>query len=96
MMYSAERDRELVARLASQRARLHEAKMVWIGRLAAADQAGLLCDMTEVRLVTVAARRANRENSFVDTWGLMELGIHLFLSILCPPYDRRYIDETTI
>jgi hypothetical protein len=42
MMRSAERHRELVARLAAQRARLHKSDVMGVRRLAAAQQAGLL------------------------------------------------------
>ena len=58
VMAAAERHRELVAGLAAERARLHEAQMVGIRRLAAAQQARLLGDKSQVLLVAIAAGRA--------------------------------------
>ena len=55
MMDAAERNREFVAGLAAQGPRLHEPKMMRIGRLAAAEQAGLSGDVAKVRLVAVTA-----------------------------------------
>jgi hypothetical protein len=51
MMQAAYRNRELIADFAPQRSRLHKAKMVRIGRLAAAHDAGLLGHELEVVLV---------------------------------------------
>ena len=65
-MDAAERDRELVARLAAERARLHVAQVMRVGRLAAADQAGLLGDVAQVVPVAVAARCGDREHALVD------------------------------
>jgi hypothetical protein len=42
MVRAAERHRELIARLAAQRARLHKSDVMGVGGLAAAQQAGLL------------------------------------------------------
>src|SRR5215831_363711 len=42
VMHAAERDREFIARFAAQRAWLHVAQMMGIGRLAAAHEAWLL------------------------------------------------------
>src|SRR5207249_9313685 len=66
MMPSAERDRELIADLAAQCAWLHVAQMMRIGWLAAAEEARLLHDITEVRPAAIAPRRHNCENALVD------------------------------
>ena len=75
MMNAAERHRELVARLAAQGPRLHETKMMWVGRLATAEEAGLLGDVAKVRFVAIAAGSGNRERTFVDAGGLIITGI---------------------
>ena len=74
-MDAAERHRELVARLAAQGPRLHETKMMWVGRLATAEEAGLLGDVAKVRFVALAAGSGNREPTFVDAGGLIITGI---------------------
>src|SRR5262245_1428201 len=56
VMHAAERDREFIARLATQRAWLHVAQMMGIGRLAAADQARLLHDIAKVLAAAIAPR----------------------------------------
>ena len=61
VMHAAERDRELIAGLAAERARLCVAQMVGIGWLSPADQAGLPGDMAQMILVTVAMGLANGE-----------------------------------
>ena len=71
MMDAAERNREFVAGLAAQGPRLHEPKMMRIGRLAAAEQAGLSGHVAKVRLVAVAAGSGNREHTLVDAVGLV-------------------------
>jgi hypothetical protein len=48
VMPAAERDRELIARFAAESARLHEPQAVRFGRLATADEAGLLGDEAKV------------------------------------------------
>ena len=60
MMDAAERHRKLVARLTAERARLHEPKMMRVGRLATTEEAGLLGDIAKVRLVAITARSGNR------------------------------------
>ncbi len=52
MVAAAERHGELVADFAAEGARLGEAQMMSIARLAAADQAGLLSDVPDVVAVT--------------------------------------------
>ena len=56
MMSPAERHRKLVADFATERTRLREAQMVWIGRSPPADQARLLDHMPDMTAVTHAAR----------------------------------------
>jgi len=56
MMSPAERHRKLVADFATERTRLREAQMVWIGRPATADQTRLLNHMPDIIAVTNAAR----------------------------------------
>ena len=51
MMRAAERDREFIADLLGQSARLRKAQMVRVARFAAADEAGLSGDKAQVLLV---------------------------------------------
>ena len=74
MMDAAERHRELVARLAAQGPRLHEPKMMRVGRLATTEEAGLLGDIAKVRFVAIAAGSGNRERTFVDAGWLVITG----------------------
>src|SRR5262249_56908205 len=64
MMDAAERHRELVARLAAQGPRLHEPKMMRVGRLATTEEAGLLGDIAKVRFVAIAAGGGDRPRGF--------------------------------
>ena len=75
MMNAAERHRELVARLAAQGPRLHEPKMMWVGRLATTEEAGLLGDIAKVSFVAIAAGSGNRERTFVAAGWLIIAGI---------------------
>ena len=72
MMGAAERHRELVARLAAERRRLHVAQMMGIRRLAAADEARLLRHEPQMVPVTIAAGGGDRQHALVDpgrsTW----------------------------
>ena len=70
----AERHGELVAHLAAERARLHEAEVVGVGGLAGADQAGLLRDEPQVLLVAVAARCGDGQHALVDAGRLIVFG----------------------
>ena len=54
VVHAAERDGELVARLASERARLRVAQVMRVGWLAATDEACLPGDVAQVLLVAVA------------------------------------------
>ena len=71
MMNAAERHRELVARLAAQGPRLHEPKMMRVGRLATTEEAGLSGDIAKVRFVAIAAGSGNRKRTFVDAGWLI-------------------------
>src|SRR5215471_7988439 len=87
MMPAAERDREFIADLAAERARLGKSEVVGIRRLAAAQQARLLRDIAQVLPVAIAARRCDREDALVDALRLTSVsafggGIHLRLGNL--------------
>jgi hypothetical protein len=64
-MDTAKRDRELVAGFAAQGPRLHEPEMMRVGRLAAAQQAGLSGNVAKVHLVATARRR-HRQRALVE------------------------------
>src|SRR6516225_165745 len=66
MMPATERDRELIADLAAERARLGESQVVGIRGLAAADEARLLGDITKVLPVAIATRGSDGEDALVD------------------------------
>ena len=66
VMGPAERDREFIAGLAAERPRLHVAKMMRVGWLAAAHQARLLGDIAKVFPVAIATRGGDREDALVD------------------------------
>jgi hypothetical protein len=66
MMDSTEGHREFVTRLAPERARLREAKMMRVRGLAAAYEARLLGDIAQVRLVAEPAKLGDRKDGFVD------------------------------
>ena len=65
MMSPAERHREFVADLATERTRLREAQMVWIARPATADQARLLNHMPDMIAVTNATRFGEDKHTLV-------------------------------
>jgi hypothetical protein len=66
-MGPAQRDRELVADLASHRARLGEPKIVGIRGASAANQTRLRCDELEVAFIAMPARLADRKLAFLDS-----------------------------
>src|SRR5258707_6762612 len=66
MMSAAEGDRELIADLAAERARLSESQVVGIRGLAAAHETRLLGDITKVLPVAIATRGSDREDALVD------------------------------
>ena len=67
MMSTAERDSELVADLAPERAILGKANVVRISGLPFTDQAGLRRDKLQVVFVAKAARLRKRQDAFIDT-----------------------------
>ena len=66
---ATERDRELIADLAAERARLQVAQMMRVGGFTTADEAWLLGDSAKVLAVAVAPRRGNGEDALVDAVG---------------------------
>ena len=66
MVDPAERHRELVAHLATERAGLRRAKMMGVRGLTAADQAGLRGNELTMCFVASAPRFADRKHAFVD------------------------------
>src|SRR5262249_55563796 len=74
MMPAAEWDRKLIADLAAERTRLHEAEVVRVRGLAAAHKARLLGDIAKVLAVAVATRSGDCEETFVDASGLLMSG----------------------
>src|SRR5258708_7468881 len=69
VMGPAQGDREFVAHFSAERPRLHEAKMVGIGRLSPTYEAGALGNKSEMLLIAVASRLGNREGALVDMFG---------------------------
>jgi len=67
---AAERDHELVADLAAERAWLCEPQVMGVGGFAAADQTGLGGDEPKVLPVAVAPRLGDRQYALVDAAGL--------------------------
>src|SRR6516164_7120528 len=65
VVHAAERHRELIARLPTERTRLGKSKMMRIRWLTAANQARHLDDRPQVLTVSVAARCRNRQHAFV-------------------------------
>src|SRR5260370_27099224 len=74
VMGPAQGDSEFVAHFSAERPWLHEAKMVRIGGNSPTYEAGLLRDKSEMLLVAVPSRLANREGALVDMFSL-ELAI---------------------
>src|SRR5215471_8264482 len=68
MMGAAERHRELIAHLATERARLRQAQMVRIRRLSTANQAGLFHDVPDMVTVTNASRFWESKDTLIDLW----------------------------
>jgi hypothetical protein len=66
MVNTAERHRELVTHLATERTRLRRAKMMRIAGLTATDKAGLRGNELKMRFVADAPRCADRKHAFVD------------------------------
>src|SRR5262249_13521881 len=70
MMPATERDCELIADLAAERAGLGESEVVGIRWLAAAHETRLLGDIAQVLPVPIAPRDRDREDAFVDAFCL--------------------------
>jgi hypothetical protein len=71
VMRAAERYGEFVARFAAESPRLQVAKMMRIGLFAAANEARLLGDKTQMLPVTIAPRSCKDEHALVDAVGLL-------------------------
>ena len=94
---SAERDRELIAGLAAECPRLHVPKMMGIGWLAAADQAGLSDDIAKVVPVAVPARFGDCEDALVDARGPAGVGrIRVLGSLSLRGCGERDVGSITI
>src|SRR5262249_42093864 len=91
VMHVAERDREFIARLATQRAWLHVAQMMRIGWLAATDEAGLLHDIAKVLPAAIAPRSRKREHALVYAPGLTSGGVFGGDCVLQPSNPRHRI-----
>ena len=74
MMPATERDRELIADLAAERAGLGKSEVVRVRRLAAAHETCLLGDIAQVLPVAIATRCSNREDALVDALCLTRAG----------------------
>jgi hypothetical protein len=70
---ATQRDSEFVAGLAAERPRLDVPKMMRIRWLAAADEACLLNNVTQMLPVAIPARCSNREDTLVDAVGVIPL-----------------------
>ena len=82
MMHPAERHRELIADLATERPGLREAQMMGIGGLAAAYEAGLCGDKFAVMLVAQPAR-FGRDGVVLQNLGAVALGAGVLCRRLC-------------
>jgi hypothetical protein len=68
-MGSAQGYRELIAYLASHRARLREPQMVGVSGTSPADKTRLRCHEFEVGFIAMPARLADRKLAFLDFGG---------------------------
>ena len=66
VMRPAQRHRELIAHLATERTRLHKTQMMRIRRTPTANQAGLLDDVPDMIAVTNATRFGEFKDALVD------------------------------
>jgi hypothetical protein len=62
---AAERHREFIASLTSERPWLHVSKMMRVRWLAAADEASLLSDVAQMLAIAVPTRCSNRKGTLV-------------------------------
>src|SRR5262249_41571901 len=74
MMPATERDCELIADLAAERARLRETEVVGVRGLAAAHETCLLGDIAQMLPVAIAAWGRDREDALVDALRLTRVG----------------------
>ena len=74
MMPATEWDRELIADLAAERARLRESEVMGIRGLAAAHETRLLGDVAKVLPVAIATRGSEGENALIDALRLTSVG----------------------
>ena len=70
MMSATQRDRELIAHLATKRTRLRKTQMVGIRWTPTANQAGLFDDMPEMVAVTNTARFREYKDALIGLWCL--------------------------
>ena len=71
VMRPAQRYRELIAHLATERTGLHKTQMMRIRRTPTANQAGLFDDMPDMVAVTNATRFGEFKDALVDLWCLL-------------------------
>src|SRR5262245_3371151 len=74
VMPAAQWDRELIANLAAERARLGKSKVVGVRGLAAAHETRLLHDIAKVLAAAIVPRGRDREDALVDALRLTRLG----------------------
>ena len=90
VMNTAERNRELIARLATKRPGLHEPQMMRIRGLTGAQEARLEGNVAKMLLIAVATWRANREHALVDTIELKLVGRIAVRVDFQRPLNRRW------
>ena len=93
MMPAAEWDRELIADLAAERARLSKSEVVGVRGLAAAHETRLLGDIAKVLPVAIAPRGCDREDALVDALHLTSVSAFGGGNHLAPgnPRDWRIV-----
>jgi hypothetical protein len=72
MMSPAQRHREFIARLATERTRLRKKQMMRIRRKPTANQAELFDDMPDMVAVTNASRFGEYKDVLVDLWCVLD------------------------
>ena len=75
VMPSTEWDREFIAHLAAERARLREPEVVGIRGLAATHKTRLMGDIAQVLSVAIASPCSDREDALVDALRLTSVGV---------------------
>jgi len=71
MVSPAQRYRELIAHLATERTRLRKTQMMRIRRMPTANQAGLFDDMPDMVAITNPARFGKYQDTLVNLWWLL-------------------------